>query len=487
MPTNIANTSPNRPKRPKPLAVAGRPLNEERRNQNDEAAEAIFFEKRVKRLSRRRLFTFGTLGWSVNDGLVAFVAILFGYWLSPVADQVATSETAVKLLPCAVTFALLLLPTAHVAGLHDPRKRSNITELVVRCCVTTLIAMSLLSLCWMLFSFLRVGRYVILISSLLTILGLVVSRYVSWNWSSTFKQKVCFLGAEPFCEKAKAFVQKNPLPVLVTVPPSKQVYLRNWVVEDDVDEIVFDSDLNPQDELALLGCLDAGVKVSSYSDFIEERYNLIPVDKIDAKWLFSTRLDLSHPYYQGVKRFIDIAVSSIGLVVAAPLIVLAAIVIKLESKGSVFYSQVRTGRFGRSFRIYKLRSMASNSEANGAQWAVKNDSRITAVGKILRKTRLDELPQFWNVLKGEMSLIGPRPERPEFVSELSEQIPFYQQRHLVKPGLSGWAQVNYPYGASVEDAYNKLTYDFYYIKNASLALDLQIVLRTIGTVMKGSR
>jgi lipopolysaccharide/colanic/teichoic acid biosynthesis glycosyltransferase len=131
--------------------------------------------------------------------------------------------------------------------------------------------------------------------------------------------------------------------------------------------------------------------------------------------------------------------------------------------------------------------MCSNSEVNGAQWAVKNDSRITAVGKILRKTRLDELPQFWNVLKGEMSLIGPRPERPEFVGELSEQIPFYQQRHLVKPGLSGWAQVNYPYGASVEDAYNKLTYDFYYIKNASLALDLQIVLRTIGTVMKGSR
>ena len=283
------------------------------------------------------------------------------------------------------------------------------------------------------------------------------------------------------------FVEENPLPILVTVPPSKNVYLRNWAVEDDVDEIVFDSGLSPHDELALLGCLDAGVKVSSYSDFIEERYNLIPVDKIDAKWLFSTRLDLSHPYYQGVKRFIDIAVSSVGLVVAAPLILVAAIVIKLESKGTVFYSQVRTGRFSRSFRIYKLRTMASNSEVNGAQWAVKNDSRITAVGKVLRKTRLDELPQFWNVLKGEMSLIGPRPERPEFVGELSEQIPFYQQRHLVKPGLSGWAQVNYPYGASVEDAYNKLTYDFYYIKNASLALDLQIVLRTIGTVMKGSR
>jgi len=131
--------------------------------------------------------------------------------------------------------------------------------------------------------------------------------------------------------------------------------------------------------------------------------------------------------------------------------------------------------------------MRTNSETNGAQWAKENDSRITLVGKVLRKTRLDELPQFWNVLQGEMSLIGPRPERPEFVDQLGEQIPFYLQRHLVKPGLTGWAQINYPYGASVEDAYNKLTFDFYYIKNASIGLDLQVFLRTIGTVMKGSR
>ena len=131
--------------------------------------------------------------------------------------------------------------------------------------------------------------------------------------------------------------------------------------------------------------------------------------------------------------------------------------------------------------------MRTDSEVNGAQWAKENDSRITLVGKVLRKTRLDELPQFWNALKGEMSLSGPRPERPEFVDELGEQIPFYLQRHLVKPGLTGWAQINYPYGASVEDAYNKLTYDFYYIKNASIGLDLQVFLRTIGTVMKGSR
>lgn len=479
MPINTVNTSTS-------FASGLNSTNELHAPQID-AAEAIFFEKRVKRLSRRRLFSFDTLGWSVNDGAIAFIAVLLGYGFSPAADQVATSETAVKLFPCAISFALLLLPMAHVAGLHDPRKRSNIPELVVRCLVTTLIAMSALSLFWMLFSFLRVGRYVLVISSVLTVVSLVLTRYVSWSWSSAFRQKICFLGSEKYSVAAAQFVDDHPLPILITAAPAEPGRLRSWAVEDDVDEIVFDSGLNQQDELALLGCLDAGVKVSSYSDFIEEKYNRIPVEKIDAKWLFSTRLDLAHPYYQGVKRLIDIAIASVGLVAASPLILIAAIAIKLESKGTVLYSQIRTGRFGRSFRIYKLRTMASNSEENGAQWAVKNDSRITFVGKILRKTRLDELPQFWNVLKGEMSLIGPRPERPQFVSELSKEIPFYHQRHLVKPGLSGWAQVNYPYGASVEDAYNKLTYDFYYIKNASVALDLQIALRTLGTVMKGSR
>ena len=241
-----------------------------------------------------------------------------------------------------------------------------------------------------------------------------------------------------------------------------------------------------KDDLGLLDCLDAGVRVSEFTDFIEENYRRIPVEDIKANWLFSARLDLAHPYY-GVKRILDVVVAAVGLVLSTPLILLSALAIRLEGPGPVFYSQVRVGRFNRPFRIYKLRTMRTDSETNGAQWAKKNDSRITLVGKILRKTRLDELPQFWNVLKGEMSLIGPRPERPVFVDDLGEQLPFYLQRHLVKPGLTGWAQINYPYGASVEDSYNKLTYDFYYIKHASVALDLQIFLRTIGTVMKGSR
>jgi len=155
--------------------------------------------------------------------------------------------------------------------------------------------------------------------------------------------------------------------------------------------------------------------------------------------------------------------------------------------GPVFYSQTRVGQFNKPFNIYKLRSMTVNAETKGAQWAGKNDPRVTRIGKIIRKTRLDEVPQFWNILKGEMSLIGPRPERPEFVSMLAKEIPFYSYRHLIKPGLSGWAQINYPYGASKEDSLNKLKYDLYYIKNASFLLDSDIILRTLGAVMKGAR
>lgn len=443
-------------------------------------------EDKVKRSRRRRLFSFSTLGWSVTDAIIAFGSILAGYGLSPVAYQAATSETSVKLLPCAITFAMILVPLAHVAGLHDPRRRSNVTDLLVRSCLTCVIAMAILTLGWMLSSFLRVGRFVAVLASATTIISMIMTRVALWNWSSNFKTKICFIGTNGFSERVTQFMLENPLSVTVSEQPSPDINLGAWAASSEVDEVVFESAKEMPDDLGLLDCLGAGVKVSEYSDFIEENYQRILVEKIDANWLFAARLDLAHPYY-GVKRLLDVVVAAVGIVLSMPLILLSALAIRFEGRGPVFYSQVRVGRFNKPFRIYKLRTMRTDSEVNGAQWAKQNDSRITMVGKILRKTRLDELPQFWNVLRGDMSLIGPRPERPEFVGELDDQIPFYLQRHLVKPGLTGWAQINYPYGASVEDTYNKLTYDFYYIKNSSLGLDLQIFLRTIGTIMKGSR
>jgi exopolysaccharide biosynthesis polyprenyl glycosylphosphotransferase len=171
------------------------------------------------------------------------------------------------------------------------------------------------------------------------------------------------------------------------------------------------------------------------------------------------------------------------MLIASPIILITAIMIKLDSEGSILFTQTRTGQYGESFTIYKFRSMKIDAEANGAKWAEKNDPRITKVGNFIRKTRIDEIPQLWNVLIGDMSFIGPRPERPEFDGQLEKKIPYYRLRYLVKPGLTGWAQVNYNYAASIEDTKEKIMYDLYYIKNYSFLLDMRIILRTIRIVL----
>jgi exopolysaccharide biosynthesis polyprenyl glycosylphosphotransferase len=184
------------------------------------------------------------------------------------------------------------------------------------------------------------------------------------------------------------------------------------------------------------------------------------------------------------KRLLDVTISLLGLIVSLPVLALLATAVKLTSRGPALYHQQRVGQNGTLFVVHKLRTMRSDAEAEtGAVWAKREDGRTTRIGRLLRRLRFDELPQLWNVLVGDMSLVGPRPERPEFVRELTRQIPFYGQRHVVKPGLTGWAQVRYTYGASVEDAMEKLQYDLFYIKNASIAFDLFIIFKTVQTVI----
>jgi len=183
----------------------------------------------------------------------------------------------------------------------------------------------------------------------------------------------------------------------------------------------------------------------------------------------------------------DFLAACAGLALTLPLWPFIAAAIKIDSKGPVLFRQARVGRNNRIFQILKFRTMVRDAEKNGAQWAVAKDPRVTRIGRLLRRTRLDELPQLWNVFKGEMSLVGPRPERPEFVSELVEEIPYYAQRHLVPPGLTGWAQVRYRYGASKEDAIRKLQYELYYVRHLSIMFDIEILLRTIPMMAKGSR
>lgn len=234
----------------------------------------------------------------------------------------------------------------------------------------------------------------------------------------------------------------------------------------------------------LLRIKTTGVHVNDFSSFIERETGRIDLETVNPSWLiFSDGFSSGRAVSSALKRIFDIVMSGLVLLIAAPIIMLFALLVRLDSKGPAFYRQRRVGLFGQPFDVIKLRSMRTDAEANGVQWAAKNDPRITRVGNFIRKTRIDELPQLWTVLKGEMSFVGPRPERPEFVAELEQHLPFYAERHMVKPGITGWAQINYPYGASIEDARNKLEYDLYYAKNYTPFLDLLILLQTLRVVL----
>ncbi len=236
----------------------------------------------------------------------------------------------------------------------------------------------------------------------------------------------------------------------------------------------------------LLDCRTRGIAVHSMATFSERIKGEVPLDSLKASWLI-----YGNGFAQGwlrtaMKRLFDVLVALALLAATWWIMALTALAILIEDGGPVLFRQERVGRSGRTFQVLKFRSMRTDAEKDGvARWAQPNDSRITAVGRFIRKTRIDELPQLLNVLRGEMSLVGPRPERPSFVEQLTEQIPFYAIRHSVKPGLTGWAQVRFSYGASLADARRKLQFDLYYVKNHSLVLDIQIILETVRVVLRG--
>ena len=238
----------------------------------------------------------------------------------------------------------------------------------------------------------------------------------------------------------------------------------------------------PMDEL--LACRIRGIPVKDLAAYTESVRSEVPIDSLKASWLVYGHGFVQGQWRQTLKRAFDILSSALLLILLSPLMLLTAIAIKLDSRGPVLYRQERVGLRGRSFVCIKFRSMRVDAERDGvARWASKNDPRITRIGTFLRKSRIDELPQLWSVFTGEMSLVGPRPERPTFVEELKEQIPFYEIRHTVKPGITGWAQVRYHYGASMDDAKRKHQFDLYYVKNNSLLLDLLVLVETVSVIV----
>ena len=240
----------------------------------------------------------------------------------------------------------------------------------------------------------------------------------------------------------------------------------------------------PVDEL--LECRVAGIPVRDLSAFYEGVRGEVPIESLKASWLIYGEGFVQDPLRRLVKRVTDVLAASVLLFLALPVLLLAALAIVVESGFPILFTQERVGHGGRVFKVLKLRTMRTDAEGDGvARWAVANDSRVTGVGRVLRKLRIDELPQLINVLSGEMSLVGPRPERPVFVAQLREQVRFYDLRHSVKPGLTGWAQIRYSYGASVDEARRKLQFDLYYVKNNSLVLDVLILAETVRVVLFG--
>jgi len=239
----------------------------------------------------------------------------------------------------------------------------------------------------------------------------------------------------------------------------------------------------------LLCCRLKGIPVDDGIAFTEQLAGKLSVEKLYPSSLIFSNGFKGSAIFKKIKRYTDITFSTLGLAIFLPVSLLIAMAIKLDSKGPVFYRQERVGEDGKVFKIFKFRSMKVDAEENGPVWAMVDDQRITRVGRIIRNLRLDEIPQMINVIRGEMGFVGPRPERPFFVEKLTKEIPFYSHRHSVKPGITGWAQLYYPYGASKEDALEKLKYDLYYIKNMSPFLDLTIILETIKIVLfgKGAR
>jgi len=259
--------------------------------------------------------------------------------------------------------------------------------------------------------------------------------------------------------------------------------LKEIALKESIDTLVLAPERRLEGEIIqdLQDLLELGVRIVPMSLLFEEITGRIPVELIGETWLMSLPLDhpLNRPLNRAIKRCFDVIFASVGLALFLPLLPLLALLIYLDHPGPIFYTQLRVGRNGKLFKLYKLRSMIPEAEKEGPKWAQKSDPRITKIGRFLRKTHLDEFPQLFNIIKGDMSVVGPRPERPEFVEELSKEIPFFRLRHMVKPGMAGWALVKYGYAASKEDTMFKLQYDLYYIKNWSLWLDILILLKTV--------
>jgi len=440
-------------------------------------------------------------------GLVDFVLLMAAAeagWVIR-AGQVGMAVTPVdERAGQLVSFALALQVALVAVGGYGAGSFLSLRFAAARLMVAVSLGIIFLSLLYFLIPPLTLWRSNLLYAMMLAMaaLGLVRAALGRVLGGERFKRRVLVLGAGHRAERIRLLAQQpginfvaagfvamgDPAPVVAgAVPRDLIANLAAHVVDRRASEVVLalEERRNALPLKDLLRVKTTGVHVSDFASFLERETGRIDLNSVNPSWLiFSDGFASGQMLSAMVKRAFDVAASLMLLVLTLPVVLVTALAIKLESRGPAFYRQRRVGLYNQAFEVVKLRSMRTDAEAAGvARWAEENDPRVTRVGRFIRKVRIDELPQAWAVLKGEMSFVGPRPERPQFVSALEQQLPYYAERHMVKPGITGWAQINYPYGASIEDARHKLEYDLYYAKNYSPFLDLLIMLQTLRVVL----
>jgi sugar transferase (PEP-CTERM system associated) len=447
---------------------------------------------------------------ALAEGAIAYFAIY-----AAISIRFQTPPSRLRLLeleigplwPRAAVFSLIVVVCLLAFGLYSARQRAQLSGVLVRVAAALLVASCAIAALFYLLPTLRLWRGVEALAVIFAGCGIILSRLLFARLVSQeiFKRRVLVYGAGAAAVSVAnlrrsadrrgfqlvGFVQPTDEPLAVSAERvlDPQADLRGLCERLNVTEVVVAMDDRrrgfPIREL--LECRLAGVDVTELLTFLERETGRVRVDVLNPSWMIFGQGFRRDPLRLFSARMLDLGASLAVLIVSLPVILLTVVAIKVEDgwRAPALYSQRRVGLGGREFNVIKFRSMRLDAEMNGAQWAQRSDPRVTRVGAIIRKLRIDELPQILNVLRGHMSFIGPRPERPEFVAELAEKIPYYVQRHCVKPGITGWAQLCYQYGSSEQDALEKLQYDLYYIKNNSLLFDLAILVQTAEVVLMG--
>jgi len=459
--------------------------------------------ERVRSLFGRMLVGLPGSTWLLVDTSILLAGLCFAYSLFPPPELPITPHIA--LWQAAAIFAFVLTAASLVFGLYERETITSRARIITRLLLTASTATVMAYAVIYVLMYTTVSRRVTGMTMSIYLVAGIGTRWCVWWAMCKVHRGVLVVGPRCLYESFKKAEENGDLREYRVVGYAKTDTDDENGVDNSaclgmmvdqvsklgklmVTDVVVGAQVAPDASVMdwIVPCLQRGCRVTNEAIFYEKATGRILVDEITPLWFLIADLKVHCDRQATLKRVCDIITAMIGFAVTAPFWPLIALAIKLCDGGPVFYSQDRVGQNGRIFRLYKFRTMRTDAENGKSVWASPDDPRVTYVGRLLRRTRLDELPQFYNVFIGQMSIIGPRPERPDIVAELCQRLPYYAERHLVKPGVTGWAQISFRYGSSIEDAKRKLQYDLYYLKHLSLELDIMILFRTVGTFLRGA-